>query len=313
MKIRLPILFFLIFIASVSSQNTSIKRLVDKTKTLNLDIWDLTDFAQENLKTDAELARFFYYWIGNNIKYDYEFLGRMGSRRNIYYEYVQKQSAYRVYEDKKAVCAGYAYLFSWFMREVNIEEVYITGHIRNEQNPFIEMRSDKNFRHAWNAIRINGKWILVDTTWGTSYDTSQSEFYFDIKPEIAINTYYPMNSKWQLLKNPLSLEEFNKSKFVKLIWYISGFSDIPKFKKLNNNYYLVYRTNLKNKSLSVRLEASENNSYFRPIQSKAKIDLNGFTYIKYEKEQIPENAYYKVNLYDSNYLIHKNVISFKTF
>lgn len=300
---------------NIYSQNDSIKFLVEKTKSLNLDMWELSEFAQRNLKKDVQLARFFYYWIGHNIKYDYAFLTKMENNKNIHNEYLKKQDEYRVYEDRKGVCGGYANLFSWFMQDVDIEVEYITGHIRDERNHYVELHSDDSFRHAWNAIKINGKWILVDTTWGTSFDPVQSEFYFDIKPELAINTHFPKDSKWQLLKKPLSLEEFNKSKFVKLIWFFSGFSDIPKLKEDNVYYYLVYKTNFKDRALSAKLEISTDNINFKPIKNTVRIDQDEFTYIRFKKEQIPKKAFYKVNLHDEKFdsLFYPNVISFKTF
>ena len=112
----------------------------------------------------------------------------MRVEKNIHEEYLKKQDEYRVYEDRKGVCGGYANLFKWFMMEADIEVEYIIGHIRDERNHYVELSSDK-FTHAWNSIKLNGKWILIDTTWGSSYNISQSEFYFDIKPELSINTH----------------------------------------------------------------------------------------------------------------------------
>ena len=315
MKKRLLILLLLIFTNSISAQNDSIKSLVKQTDSLNLEMWEITNFAKKKLKKDTDRAKFFYYWIGNNITYDYEFLKKMNvsvSITTINNEYLERQHAYSVYQNRKAVCGGYANLFKWFMEQIDIEVEYLTGHIRDERNHYVELDSDSNFSHAWNAIKLNGKWILVDTTWGTSYNVSQSEFYFDIKPELAINTHYPENSKWQLLKKPLSLEEFNNSKFVKLIWFFSGFTDIPKLKKDNNYYYLVYKTNSENRNLSVKLMISEDNLNFETIENTVKIEQDGITYIKFEKSKIPEKAFYKVHLLENDYIIYLNVLSFKT-
>jgi hypothetical protein len=312
MKNRLLIIFFIIFTNYVSSQNEEIKLLVDKTEKLDLDMWELSEFAEKKLKTEKEIALFFYYWIGKNIEYDFEFLRKMSVEKNIHEVYLKKQDEYRVYEDRKGVCGGYANLFTWFMQEADIGVEYISGHIRNEMNHYVELNSDDNYRHAWNAIKLNGKWMLIDTTWGTSNDVNQSEFYFDIKPELAINTHYPKNSKWQLLKNPLSLEEFNNSKFVKLIWFFSGFTDIPKLKKDDKYYYFVYKTNSKNKNLSVKLNVSEDNLNFESIENTLKIEQDGITYIKFEKSKIPEKAFYKVDLFENEYIRYSNVLSFKT-
>lgn len=195
MKNKLLILVFLFFFNFVASQNKEVKKLIEQTEKLNLDMWELSEFAEKNLSSKKQIAIFFYYWIGKNIAYDYEFLNKINTQKNIYNEYLKKQDAYRVYEDRKGVCAGYANLYTWFMFEADIEVQKISGHIRDNENHYVELDSDDDFRHAWNAIKINNKWILVDTTWGSSNDPNQSEFYFDIKPEFAINTHYPENNK----------------------------------------------------------------------------------------------------------------------
>ena len=77
--------------------------------------------------------------------------------------------------------------------------------------------------HAWNAVFIRGNWFLLDSTWGAGHlDTSNQynatfeEFYFLPDPKQFAYSHFPyMNNdmaesqKWQLLKNPLSLERFN--------------------------------------------------------------------------------------------------------
>lgn len=275
-------------------------------------MWELTTFAEKNIESKEELAKFFYYWIGSNIEYDYETLQKMVNDTISNEEFWKTQDEYVVYNNRKGVCAGYAKLYKWFLDWVDIETVIISGHIRDERNQYIELDIDDNYRHAWNAIKLNEKWKLIDTTWGASNDDSQSEFYYDIKPQLLINTHYPKNSKWQLLKKPLSLEEFNNSKFVKLTWFFSGFSDIPKLKKDNYYYYFMYKTNSTNKNLSVKLEISNDNLNFKPIKNTLAIDQDGITYVRFEKNGIPKNAFYKVNLYEFDYPYYLNIINFKT-
>lgn len=293
------------------SQNKSIKALVEKTNELNLDMWDLTTYAEKHIKDKEQLARFFYYWIGSNIEYDHKSLKEKKEGIITLEEYSNRQDPFEVYKNRRGVCAGYANLLQWFLDWVDIETVKISGHIRDERNHYIEL-NEKNFRHAWNAIKLNNKWILIDSTWGDSYDAAQSEFYFNIKPELAINTHYPINNKWQLLEKPLSLEEFNDSKFVKLIWFFSGFTDIPKLKKDNNYYYFIYNSNSENKNLSVKLLISKDNLNFETIENTVKIKQDGITYVRFEKSKIPEKAFYKVHLLEKDYIICSNVLSFKT-
>ena len=117
---------------------------------------------------------------------------------------------------------------------------FLTGFIRDDRNHYVELESDSDFSHAWNAIKLNGRWILIDTTWGTSLDENVSDFYFDMDPERAIITHYPKKSSWQLLKEPLSLKAFNESKFIKPIWFKVGYSDKPQLKHDSKYYYFIF-------------------------------------------------------------------------
>lgn len=305
MRSRLTIIFLFILINSISSQNSSIKTLLNKTK--GLDMWDLVEFAQNNIEDDRELASFFFYWIGSNIEYDYTFLKAV---KVIDEEYLKKQSPYTVYEEKKAICEGYAKLFKWFMNEIDIDSVIISGFIRDERNHYIELESDAKFKHAWNAIKINNEWLIVDTTWGRSGNSVVSDFYFDMKPSLAIITHFPEESKWQLLQKTLSIREFNQSKFIKPIWFLVGFSDIPKLKKDDNYYYFVYKNN-PDKNWLVSLMFSTNNLDFIQIQNTVKIDQDGYSYIRFDKNLIPKKAFFKVGLIKINDISYSDVINFK--
>lgn len=59
-------------------------------------------------------------------------------------------SAYGLFFDGNVVCAGYALAYSYLMNELGIECKYVTS------DPM---------KHAWNAVKINGKWYNVDITW----------------------------------------------------------------------------------------------------------------------------------------------------
>ncbi|RIV48697.1 hypothetical protein D2V93_17025 [Flagellimonas taeanensis] len=277
------------------SQNDSIKSLVTATNKKNFDIEELVDFARDNLDSEPSLARFFYLWIGNNIIYDYQLLEELEEGAISNEDFWASQNVYSVYENRKGVCAGYAQLFEWFMNKFNIETAVISGHIRDERNHYVEIESDDKFRHAWNAVKLDQKWILLDATWGTSGDSSVSDFYFNIKPELAIITHFPENDKWQLLERPLSLQDFNNSKFIKPIWFQIGFKNIPELKQDDEYYYLVYESN-PNNNWSVTLMIGDDNATYEWISDVTSINQDGFTYLRFKKSGIPEKAYYKLDL-----------------
>ena len=310
-KIHFILIILVLFSNYVISQKDSIPSLVEKANKLDITMYELVDYAKENIETDIEHARFFYQWISTNIKYDYELLNDRNNGTITNQSFFNSQKYFWVYETRKGVCAGYANLFKWFMDQVGIECSVIVGYIRDERNKYVSLALDYEFRHGWNAIKIDNKWILIDSTWGTSGDPSVSDFYFDMKPELAIITHYPEDIKWQLLEKPLNLDQFNKSKFVKPIWFFVGFSDIPQLKVDKDYYYFVYKTN-PDKDWGINLMISEDNKTFNPIENLLVIDQDGFTFVRFDKTKIPAKAFYKVNLYQFDYPVYFDVINFKT-
>ena len=130
--------------------------------------------------------------------------------------------------------------------------------------------------------------MLVDTTWANSNDPNQSEYYFDINPEWLILTHYPEQDKWQLLENPLTLEEFNNSKYVKPVWFHLGFDEVPKLMADKEYYYFVYKE--PDNDWSVNLQYSSENINFDYIKGMEAISISqaGMMYYRFEKDQITQ-------------------------
>ena len=70
--------------------------------------------------------------------------------------------------------------------------------------------------HSWNAVYIDGEWRFIDCTWGSGYLAQNGkfhrqfdEFWFLTDPEIFIYDHFPIHPIWQLLEEPIDIEEFN--------------------------------------------------------------------------------------------------------
>ena len=116
-----------------------------------------------------------------------------------------------------------------------------------------------------------------------------------MKPEIAIITHFPEQEKWQLLEKPLTLNEFNNSKFIKPVWFHVGFTDIPSLKEDSEYYYFVYRSNPDKEWETLLMYSNENGNY-KLILNTTRINQDGFTYIRFNKTLVPKKAYYKMQL-----------------
>ncbi|MBO6938491.1 MAG: hypothetical protein JJ863_26225 [Deltaproteobacteria bacterium] len=117
------------------------------------------------------------------------------------------QSADAVYRDRKGVCAGYANLFAAMAQEAGLEARVVVGDVRKGG----EIAGDG---HAWNAVRIDGEWYLVDPTWDAGYvgdETFTARYgtdYLFTPPAIFGRDHLPDDPAWQLRDEPLGRGEF---------------------------------------------------------------------------------------------------------
>ena len=150
-----------------------------------------------NLKEDQKVY-LAYYWITQNIEYDL-----FGAISNIY-----ESDPEVFFPNKRTVCYGFTKLFTKLLSCMNYQESKVKtivgyakmkGYLPYKENIF------SNTNHEWNAVEINGKWCLIDTTW---YSWSSSEFYLCPSPHCFIREHFPINDEYQFLENPISLEKF---------------------------------------------------------------------------------------------------------
>ena len=149
-----------------------------------------------NLKEEQKVY-LAYYWIVKNIKYDHT--GRAAGT-------VEYDPA-NAFTKRTTVCSGYSRLFKALLLAMNYTEskiLNIQGYSKGEgYSPFNEPKSD----HEWNAVEINGKWCLIDTTWDS---TLKTEYYLCTPPRCFVRDHLPdFNNSLQFLKNPISLETFH--------------------------------------------------------------------------------------------------------
>ncbi len=172
------------------------------------------------LETDAERFRAIYYWVTHNIEGNNHLLStnerKLKKLRNLPDQRKQWQQNFtaRVFatlqKDKSTVCTGYAYLLKKMAHYAGIECEIVNG---------FGLANNKIFKegdfpnHAWNAVKLNGKWYLCDATWAAGYTlvTSDSfEFdydnrYFLMAPQQFAKSHKPLEQKWYLnIKNTIS-------------------------------------------------------------------------------------------------------------
>jgi hypothetical protein len=143
-----------------------------------------------------EKARAIYSWIAANIEYDVDQYFRKSG--------IGDGSAAKALARGKAVCAGYAALFTALGEAAGLEVKTISGHAKGYG--YRSGDPDLESNHAWNAVKIGDDWRLVDSTWGAGYiDTRKrferrfTDFYFLTPARYFIFNHFPDDPAWQLM------------------------------------------------------------------------------------------------------------------
>jgi len=212
---RIMLTLFICCSGFVYAQRSNVDSLVSTLDfTGEHDPYILADTLTTAFKTDSEKVRAIYYWIGHNIAYDCHAFHLAQSNFN-YNELYDERDA-RTLSKRKGVCEDYAALFYSMCKEVGVTCVVITGYGAYDVKAAISMNSDGvlNLTHAWDAVKINGTWRLVDPTWSSGYcDENVTKFtkaftysWFMVSPKDFLVSHLPDDSEWQLIDTSYDLK-----------------------------------------------------------------------------------------------------------
>ena len=133
--------------------------------------------------------------------------------KNFWANTVPSQDWQSVLKTKSAVCEGYANLFQQFMISLKISSQKVSGYARGVGTD-ISTENPKASNHAWNIVKIDDCWYLIDCTWDSGYMKGKSSVqayttdWLFLKPEHFIYTHLPSDAKNQLIQPALSAAEF---------------------------------------------------------------------------------------------------------
>jgi hypothetical protein len=211
MPLRISILVF-IFCSSLTSfaQTGGIESALKNSKQKFKSIDELVAFITSNADNDFEKAQGVYYWIANNVRYDVKKFLK------------DKPSNYepdKVFTKKLAVCAGYSNLFRELCLRLNLPCEMVSGYSKGYT--YVSGKPLGEADHAWNAVKIDSGWALVDVTWGSGYikkglfrkkfKRKVTEKYFNVAAGDLVIDHLPEVPMWQLLNYPVSVKTFSST------------------------------------------------------------------------------------------------------
>lgn len=239
--------------------------------------------------TEEEKAFLAYRWMGLDIKYSRDAILRARGLDPAN-EKAEKEDVWNI--------SGHASIFRQIATELGIETVIIRGYTKDiNYNPEIPFTSPN---HEWNAVKLRGRWQLVDSAWRSSNELS-GDFHFCTDPKKLIRTHFPEESQWQLLDKAVSKKEFEELVSYNNHFYKCGMVSTSPDKAVltskQQDKYLIYFEKEANAKLVARL------SY---LIDKASIEINDATFIqKYEDHFEVNVAFNRKGKYKAEFFIGK--------
>ncbi|CAF2067776.1 unnamed protein product [Rotaria magnacalcarata] len=145
-----------------------------------------------------------FYWITYNIEYD---------AVSYFSKNYADQTAEGVFRTRKGVCAGYGNIYKYLCDALNIPCEKVSGYSKGygfDERESAPTETD----HAWNAVKINHHWYLIESTWGAGHLTEKNfqrelnSYYFLPNPTEMIYHHLPENERWQLLQKPIGMKQY---------------------------------------------------------------------------------------------------------
>lgn len=189
-----------------SVTNTVLYEVVQRTPPTASEVSDIINYFKLTTNDDRELLEMTFYWIALNISYDLE----LSQKPQLTSSDI---SVERTLTTGKTICSGYSQLLCEFAYYLNLECEVISGIGQNYLEPKVDSLTTN---HAWNAVEVNNKWMLIDPTWGSGGYLGLSENYlqqidmryFLADPKFLLIDHLPKNPEWQLVDKPISYSEF---------------------------------------------------------------------------------------------------------
>ena len=161
--------FFLLITSVVNAQDFSRVDVLVKSYPRYTSPQKLVDQINQDFSDDTSKVRAAFIWLTQNISYDLEKFYK--PQKTIEFRYFSEEERLqkiqnikdKIVDDafltKMGVCEEYAQSFKKVCDLLQIETVIIKGYARNSSNEIGVIPKGSN--HAWNAVKINNKWLSL--------------------------------------------------------------------------------------------------------------------------------------------------------
>jgi transglutaminase/protease-like cytokinesis protein 3 len=242
------LLFSVLFLISCYAFSNEYARVDQKVKNYPAfkKVHDLGYRIQNDFSTDEERVRAAFVWLTQNMVYERtnDDIFRTGQRISYQSESGRRDQIRRVvlnwiekaFISRKGVCLEYSLILNELCLQFGLPSRVIVGVAKTDIRFVKGKESFKN--HTWNAVQLDGVWKLMDPTWASGhldlvskkFIRKQIDHYYFTKPEEFIKHHYPTNAEWQLLDDPVDIEQFFSAPIYLTEFFGKGIELSPKTK-----------------------------------------------------------------------------------
>ncbi len=164
--------------------------------------------------TELERVYTIYTYIAGYYHYDL-------NRLKLIYKREIKRELYLpdVIKRKKGVCGDFANLFLTLCDSLNIGCYRVSGYSRT--GSLFHPVKKKHYNHAWNVVRVNGKWYPLDVTFGMQHFTTKKfnreavDYNFLFPDPVRFGLLHlPADPSFQLVEQERTYKDFRYRSFL---------------------------------------------------------------------------------------------------
>lgn len=241
-KIHLPklIVLFLLMAQTAFPQYSMVDALVKTYPKSFSSPEQLAAKINQDFGSDVAKARAIFTWVATNTTYDlraaktgsgaiaYSFTDEADRLRKE--QQFREQYAKKTLRSGKGICQDYSALFHRLCDLTGLQCVDIVG--TSKSHPTHIGKLPKQNDHEWNAVKIDGRWKLIDVTWASGSVSTQTgkfipEFndaYYGSAPEVFFLNHFPDDKRFLMIDK-------NESDFAELPLYYGPY--------IKSNYEIV--------------------------------------------------------------------------
>ena len=242
----------------------------------------------KNLTTDFEKALAVHDKICEETTYASDALGNPSSE-------TWAHNIIGVFDNKKAVCEGYAKAYQLILSYIGVDNIFVTGKTGSEN-------------HTWNMVKLDdGAWHFVDVTWDdTSVSPDYAHFYFAMGKDKFNETHTANTPEKTKLDFLYALPEASAETFAPVKLYVNG-----TYSALCKNIAAALAL-VNNKSAEYRLKLSSYaNDYVIPAGTLPEAKSICFSGNFYDKSDEGEGKFYVDKIYIGSEVICSGDVCFE--